>query len=173
MVSDEQDPRDGQASATAPAANKHLLVVFHSATGGVETMAEAVLEGARDPAIDHVDIRARRALDAHTDDVLWADGIILGTPENFGYMSGALKHFFDTVYYPCLDLTRGRPFALFVNGNTDGTGAVRAIHRIVTGLGWREVRPPIVVVGAVDPADIEQCRELGAAMAAGLSFELL
>ena len=99
-----------------------------------------------------------------------ADGYLLGTPENFGYMSGALKHFFDTVYYDCLDHTRGRPYGLFVRAGNDGTGAVRAVEPLVTGLGWKAVAPPVVATGELTDDHLDACRELGMTLAAGLEL---
>jgi NAD(P)H-dependent FMN reductase len=101
--------------------------------------------------------------------VLAADGYLLGTPANIGYMSGALKHFFDGIYYPCLEATRGRPYALYVHGSSDTTGAVRAVESITTGLSWRRAQPPLSVLGPPSAADLEACWELGAVMAAGLA----
>ena len=80
---------------------------------------------------------ARPALGATAVDVLDADGYLLGTPANLGYISGALKHFFDQIYYPCLEATIGRPFGVYVHGNSDTTGALRAVETITTGLQWR------------------------------------
>ena len=108
------------------------------------------------------------ALQATASDVLAADGYLLGTPANLGYMSGALKHFFDQIYYPCLDATIGRPFGVYVHGNNDTTGALRAIEMVTTGLRWRAVQAPVSVIGEPSPADLDACRELGAAVAAGL-----
>ena len=90
------------------------------------------------------------------------DGYLLPTLANIGYMSGALKHFFDTIYYPCLAATQQRPYALYVHGNSDTGGAVRAVESIASGLGWRRARPPVTVLGEVQPADREACWELGA-----------
>ncbi len=111
----------------------------------------------------------RGAFDTSADDVRECDGLIIGTPENFGYMSGALKDFFERVYYELLDETPGFPYALFVKASTDGLGAVRSVERIVAGLKWRAVVPPLVVVGDLGPEHLEQCRELGATVAAGLA----
>ena len=110
----------------------------------------------------------RPALTASAVDVLSADGYLLGTPANIGYMSGALKHFFDGIYYPCLDATQRRPYGLYVHGNNDTGGAVRAVEAITTGLRWHRARPPVTVVGDVGPGDLEACWELGATVAAGL-----
>ena len=143
-------------------------MLYHSQSGGAETMAEAVIAGATDADIDGVELRIRTPLGASDEDVLWADALILGTPENFGYMSGALKYFFDRVYYPCLERTQGLPYALFVKAGNDGSGAVSSITRITTGLRWREVQEPIVVVGEVESIHLEACREMGMALAAGL-----
>ena len=97
-----------------------------------------------------------------------ADGYVLGTPANLGYMSGALKHFFDSIYYPCLEETVGRPFGVYVHGNDDVTGALRAVEVITTGLRWRRVQAPVVVTGPPDQAARDACWELGAAVAASL-----
>jgi len=110
----------------------------------------------------------RPALTASVVDALEADGYLLGTPANIGYISGALKHFFDTIYYPCLDATKGRPFAAYVHSNLDATGALRAIESITTGLGWSAVAPPVVVQNALDANDRTALHELGATIAATL-----
>lgn len=145
-----------------------LLVVHHSPTRGVRSLTDAVLAGAHDPAIEGVDVVERPALEASAEDVLAADGYLLGTPANFGYMSGALKHFFDQIYYPVLDATVGRPYALYVHGGSDTTGAVRGVETIATGLRWRRLREPLTVIGEVDAQAREACWELGATTAASL-----
>jgi multimeric flavodoxin WrbA len=109
------------------------------------------------------------ALAAGVPDVLAADGLILGTPANIGYMSGALKHFFDQIYYPCLQAKIGAPYALYVHGNSDTTGAVRAVTAIATGLGWEEVHRPVTAVGPVLRELERECYDLGATVAANLS----
>lgn len=147
---------------------RHLLVVYHSRSGGTQALADAAIAGAASDEIDGVEVRVKRAFDATVDDVRWCDGIALGTPENFGYMSGALKDFFERIYYTLLDETRGLPYALFVKGGHDGEGAVRSVERIVTGLGWRSVLAPVLVVGELDDAALERCHELGITFAAGL-----
>ena len=101
-------------------------------------------------------------------DVLDADGYLLGTPANLGYMSGALKHFFDQIYYPCLEATVGRPFGLYVHGNNDTAGAVRSVDVVTTGLRWKRAQASVEVIGTPDAADLDACRELGASLAAGL-----
>lgn len=147
---------------------RHLLVVYQSRTGGTEALADAAIAGASSDDIDDVEVRVRRAFDAVTDDVRWCDGILLGTPENFGYMSGAMKDFFERIYYDLLEETRGLPYTLFVKGGHDGEGAVRSVEKITTGLTWRAVLPPVVVVGDVDDDALARCSELGLTFAAGL-----
>ncbi|MFC3961987.1 flavodoxin family protein [Nocardia jiangsuensis] len=131
-------------------------------------MFEAVLRGATDPEIEGVEVVRRPALTVAPVDVLEADGYLLGTPANLGYMSGALKHAFDTVYYQALDTTRGRPFGLYLHGNEGTEGAVRAIDAITTGLGWVKAAEHVVVSGKPSKADLEQCWELGGTIAAQL-----
>ncbi|MGB5626101.1 MAG: NAD(P)H-dependent oxidoreductase, partial [Woeseiaceae bacterium] len=109
--------------------DKHLLIVYHSQSGTTSRMAEAVIRGATHVDVDGVEVRVKTALDADADDMLWADGFILGTPENFGYMSGAMKYFLDRIYYPCEGKISGRPWALFVRAGNDGTGAISSIRR--------------------------------------------
>jgi len=146
-----------------------LLVVHHTPSPAMQAMFEAVVAGATDEAIEGVDVVRRPALAATASDVLAADGYILGTPANIGYMSGALKHFFDQIYYPCLDVTVRRPYGVYVHGNNDTTGALRGVETITTGLKWRREAEPVVVLGEPGKADLEACWELGAVVAAGLA----
>jgi multimeric flavodoxin WrbA len=134
----------------------------------MQAMFEAVVAGATTDEIEGVDVVRRPALAATAQDALAADGYILGTPANLGMMSGALKVFFDLAYYPCLDATRGRPFGLYVHGNSDTTGAIRGIESITTGLGWGKVTPTVSVTGDPNKAELQACWELGATVAAGL-----
>jgi NAD(P)H-dependent FMN reductase len=155
-----------------PGQTHRLLIVHHTSSPALHAMFEAVMAGATDPAIEGVEVASRPALGATATDVLDAQAYLLGTPANIGYMSGALKHFFDQIYYPCLTTTARRPYALYVHGSSDTTGAVRAVEAIATGLGWRRVHQPLSVVGQPSRGDLEACRELGATVAAGLAFGL-
>ncbi|WP_327180207.1 NAD(P)H-dependent oxidoreductase [Streptomyces sp. NBC_01335] len=145
-----------------------LLIVHHTPSPNCQALFEAVVSGASADGIENVRVLRRAALSATASDVLAADGVLLGTPANLGYMSGALKHFFDQIYYPCLDATRGRPFGYWVHGGNDVTGAVRGIESITTGLGWRRTTDAVTVTGEPAKADLEACWELGATVAAGL-----
>ena len=147
---------------------KRLLIVFHTQSGNTGRLADAVVNGAR--RVDDVDTVMKRAFDAGTADLLACDGLLLGTPENFGYMSGALKDFFDRSYYPCEGRLTGLPYAVFVSAGNDGTGAVREIGRIANGYGWKTVAEPLIVRREITPADLERAGELGEAMAAGLAM---
>ncbi|MFV0257129.1 MAG: flavodoxin family protein [Acidimicrobiales bacterium] len=147
-----------------------LLVVHHSPAPSLEAMLEAVLDGTGADGIQGVEVVVRPALEAGVDDVLAAAAYVLGTPANLGYMSGALKHFFDTVYEPCLDHTTGRPYGLYLHGRTDTEGARLGVEKITTGLGWRLAQPVVSSLGPVDDAARDRCWELGAAMAAGLTL---
>ena len=145
-----------------------LRIVHHPPSPATHTLVEAVRSGATDARITGVRVVARPALSATAVDVLEADGYLLGTPANLGYISGALKHFFDTIYYPCLDATAGRPFGAFVHGGEDTTGALRAIEVITTGLRWKLAQEPVTVIGKPDRAALDACWELGAALAASV-----
>ena len=146
-----------------------LLIVHHTPSPAVHALFEAVVAGAKDDRIAGVEVVTRPALAATAIDVLNADGFILGTPANLGYMSGALKHFFDQIYYPCLEATIGRPFGVYVHGNNDTTGAIRAVEVVTTGLQWRLAQAPVSVIGEPSRDDLDACWELGAALAAGLT----
>ena len=148
---------------------KTLLIVHHTASPNLQAMFEAVRDGASTDEVEGVEVVARPALTASAVDVQEADGVILGTPVNIGYISGALKHFFDQIYYPCLEATVRRPYAAYLHGASDASGALRAIETITTGLSWRAVRPPLVVTGEPTKADLEACWELGAITAAELA----
>ncbi|MEQ8269599.1 NAD(P)H-dependent oxidoreductase [Algiphilus sp.] len=151
---------------------KRLLIVAHAPSPNTQRMLEAVQQGAAHDDIEHVIARHVPPLEATPDDVLGADGILLGTTENLGYMSGALKDFFDRIYYPCLEATQGRPYALYVRAGNDGTGTCRAVETIVTGLRWKAVQDPLVCRGNFQEAFLDQCRELGLYMAAGLDGDI-
>ena len=148
-----------------------LLVVHHTTSPSLEAMFEAAMSGATDDQIRGVEVVHRPALAATAVDVLEADAYLLGTPANLGYMSGALKHFFDQIYYPCLDTTMRRPYGMYVHGNSDTTGAVRSIETVATGLQWRQSQAPVTVIGDAGRPDLDACRELGAALAAGLTLD--
>ncbi|MCB1901685.1 MAG: NAD(P)H-dependent oxidoreductase [Rhodocyclaceae bacterium] len=147
---------------------KRLLVVFHTQSGNTGRLADAVLAGAR--LVTKTETVCLRAFDAGVSDLLQADGLLIGTPENFGYMSGAIKDFFDRTYYPVEGLMQATPYALFVSAGNDGTGAVREIDRIANGYGWKPVAEPVISRKAVSDADLEACRDLGEAMATGLAL---
>ncbi len=146
----------------------NLLLVSHCPSANTEALRDAVVEGIRHPDIEGVSLRSLAPLDAGPDDVLWADAIVLGTTENFGYMAGRIKDFFERVYYPCLDHTQGMPFALYIRAGLDGEGARTSVERIVTGLRWTCINDPLVCQGDFDPRFLDQCRELGMTVAAGL-----
>lgn len=143
-----------------------LLVVHHSPSPRVREFADAVLQGARHPDITGVEVVERAALQATADDVRAADGIVLGTTANFGYISGALKHFFDTTYYQVREETTRRPFSYWIHGGHDTTGAEQAMVSITTGYGWTLAAEPVVFTGEVTESHLDRGAELGALVAA-------
>lgn len=147
---------------------KTLLVVHHTPSPATRELLEAVLAGARDPDISGVTVESMPALAATVTDMLAAEGYLFGTTANFGYMSGALKHFFDTVYYPSLDHVAGRPYGLWVHGNNDTVGAASAVDKIVTGLALVKAADVLEVTTVVDGAVRERAYELGGTLAATL-----
>jgi len=147
---------------------KKLLIVAHAPSDNTLAMREAVFAGACAPGIEGVSVSVKPPLEAGPGDVLGADAILLGTTENLGYMSGALKDFFDRIYYPCLEKKQGLPYGLYIRAGHDGTGTRRGIETIVTGLRWRAVSEPLLCRGVWQDAFLGQCEELGTLMAAGL-----
>ena len=147
---------------------KNLLIVAHIPSDNTRALRDAVLRGASHDDIDGVSVRALTPFEAGPDDVRAADAIVLGTTENLGYMSGALKDFFDRTYYPVLEEKQGLPYALYIRAGHDGTGTRRGVETIITGLRWKEVQPPLICKGDYSPEFVAQCEGLGLAMAAGL-----
>lgn len=163
LINDQCSSLDGVGSS-----RPRLLIVHHSPTDALNALLGAVVDGAGRPELAEVEVVVQPALDTTAGDLLAADGYVLGTPTNFGYMSGALKHLFDITYEICLDQTRGRPYGLFVHGRTDASGAVASVERIITGLQWRAVAAPVVSLGPPDDAALAAGFELGATAAAVL-----
>lgn len=152
---------------------KFLLIVAHAPSPNTQKLVEAALAGARHPDISNVTVRHIPPLQANVEDVLQADAIILGTTENLGYMSGALKDFFDRIYYPCLEKTQAKPFTFYIRAGHDGTGTRRAIESITTGLRWRCVQEPLVCRGEWQEEFLQQCEQLGMTMAASLDAGII
>ncbi len=155
-----------------------LLIVYHSRTGGSRQMAEA----AADAAGVETETRLLTADQAGPDDLLAAKGYLFCAPENLATLSGAMKEFFDRCYYPVLGRIEGRAYATMICAGSDGAGAARQTARIATGWRLREVQPALIVCThaqtpeaiaapkTIAPADLERCRELGQALAAGLAM---
>ncbi|HRK96459.1 MAG TPA: flavodoxin family protein [Rhodospirillales bacterium] len=145
-----------------------LLIVAHAPSPNTEQMRDAVAAGATSPDVEGVEVVALSPFATGPEHVLAAQAIVLGTTENLGYMSGALKDFFDRCYYPCLEKTQGLPYALYVRAGHDGTGTRRGVETIVTGLRWRRIQEPLICRGPWQGEFLDQCRDLGLLMAAGL-----
>jgi len=146
-----------------------LLVVHHTTSPATQALLEAALDGTRADGLEGLTVEVRPALSASVSDVLAADGFLLGTPANIGYMSGALKTFFDNIYYPTLIAKPDAPYGLYVHGNNDTGGAIRAVESITKGLGWERVHDPVTVIGSPDKAATEAVWDLAATVAATLA----
>lgn len=149
---------------------RKLLLVAHAPSPNTLALRQALAAGAAEAALD---LQVRSPFETNSAQVLEADGILLFTPENLGYMSGALKDFFDRIYYPTLEHKQGLPYALVIRAGNDGRGTQRAVETIVTGLRWRAVQEPLILRGDYQPQWQAQCRELAAALAAGLESGIL
>lgn len=148
--------------------SKRLLIVGHVPSANTRKLRDAVAAGAMSSEIDGVEVTALSPFDAGPGEVLAADAIILGTTENLGYMSGALKDFFDRTYYGVIEQKQGLPYALYVRAGLDGTGTIRGVESIVTGLRWKAVREPLLCKGEWHDGFVDDAHELGTLMAAGL-----
>jgi len=147
---------------------KRLLIVAHSPSVNTQALCRAVQHGAEHQDIEAVECIVKTPFEAGPADILACDGIVLGTTENLGYMSGALKDFFDRSYYSVLEEKPGLPCALYIRAGHDGTGTQRAVESIITGLRWRWVQDPLIFRGEWQEAFTRQAEELGMTMAAGL-----
>lgn len=148
--------------------SKTLLIVHHTPSPHCHEMFEAVVAGATDPEIEDVEVIRRAALTVSSVEMLEADGYVLGSPANLGYISGALKHAFDHSYYQLLDTTKGRPFGVYLHGNEGTEGAERALAGITGGLGWEKAAETVVIAGKPTKDELEACWNLGATVAAQL-----
>jgi NAD(P)H-dependent FMN reductase len=147
---------------------KKILIVTHMPSLNTQALTDAVLAGSRHEDFAGIDVRLTQALETSSEDVINTDAIILGSTENFGYMSGGMKDFFDRIYYPCLEQTQSLPYSIFIRAGNDGTGAQNSIERIVKGLAWKPVQEPLICCGPWQESFLDQCEELGMTMAAGL-----
>lgn len=145
-----------------------ILIVYHSQTGHTRQMAQAVAEGAK--AIEHTEVVLKKANDATLDDLLTCNGLAIGTPENFGYMSGMIKDFFDRTYNDAQDKVFRKPYVVFISAGNDGTGALRAIERIALGYKFKSIFAPVIAKGKITEEIIEQCREMGGTLAGGCAL---
>jgi len=145
--------------------HKNILIVHHTQSGSTKKMTNAIINGAKQ---ENIIIRSRSALEADSEDLLWADGLLLGTPENFGYMSGAMKYFLDEVFYDCLEKVNGLPYAIYIKAGNDGTGAKNSIEKILLGMSLKKIQDPVIAIGSLTESSIKECEELGQLMAMGL-----
>lgn len=142
-----------------------ILIIYHSQTGNTEKMAKAVTEGAK--FIENTEVVLKKAGEATLDDLVCADGLAIGTPENFGFMSGMVKDFFDRTFYPSQEKVFRKPYVVFISAGNDGTGALTSIERIALGYKFKKVYAPVISKGRLTEEVLEKCRELGQVLAAG------
>lgn len=161
---------------TVETQGKRLLIVAHTPSPNTEKMAEAIACGARDDAFENVKVELRSPFDCDSESVLSSDALVLFTSENFGYMSGALKDFFERIYYPCLDDPQrndAKPFALIIKAGLDGTGTDVSVSKITKGLNWKAAQASHICKGDFHADFIVQCEELGLTMAASLEAGII
>ena len=146
----------------------NILIVSNRPSCNTIALQKSVAAGCIEMGCVNKSLRVKDPWDSSADDVLWCNGIIIGTTENFGYMSGAIKDFFERIYYPCLERTQALPVAVYVKGGLDGQGAKISIEKILTGLKWRLIQPTLVLKGDYSEAFQNDCKTLGMTMSAGL-----
>ena len=149
---------------------KKLLIVSNTPSPNTQKLADAAIRGASNTDIEGVQIQHLTPFDATPDDVMSCDAILLGTTENFGYMSGAMKDFFDRIFYPCLEHTEALPYAIYIRAGLDGTGTEIAMQKIISGLKWKQVQDLVLCHGEYKKEFEDQIDELGMSMAAGLEM---
>ncbi len=145
---------------------RQLLIVANTPSANTESLASATESGGKQ--IEGIEVRRLQPLSATAADIFACSAIIIGTTENFGYMSGQIKDFFERIYYPCLPKTEALPWALYVRAGKDGAGTIRGVQSIVSGMRWRQMRPPLLLQGDYKEEFIEECKGLGELAAAGL-----
>ncbi len=146
----------------------HLLIVCNTPSANTSRLAKAVQKGANNPQVTDVNVRLLDPLKANAEDVQWADGIIIGSTESFGAMSGLIKDFFERIYYPCLESKQGLPVLIYVKAELDGTGTKVGIEKIISGLRWKPIQDTTVLHGPFQEAFVDECEQMGLLMAAGL-----
>lgn len=149
-----------------------VLFVSHCPSENTRRLRESVLEGIDSLSLDTLEMRSLDPLSAVAEDVEWCDGILLGTTENFGYMAGLVKDFFERIYYPCIESRQGLPFALYIRAGQDGRGTQDSIARIISGLRWRYISDPLILRGEYCEAFEHSVAELGMTLAAGVDAGL-
>lgn len=150
---------------------KRVLVLVHSRTGATAALADAAADGGREAGAPDVEVRLLDVAGAGPDDVLGADAVLFATPARFGALAGLTKDLLERIYpwfEEVPDVRPGMPWTAIAKGATDPTGAVRDLERILTGLRWRQVLPPLVVTGEVTDDDLAAAAELGGTLAAGI-----
>lgn len=152
------------------ARERRILIVYASQSGGTTRMVEAVERGALTDNDGDTMVRKVHGTQATLEDLLWCDALVIATPENFGYMAGAVKDFFDRTFYPAEGLVTRLPYAIVVKAGNDGTFAIQAVQRIARGYGFEQVAEPILSMGELTPEQLAQCEELGQLLSAGLEL---
>lgn len=151
---------------------KQLLIVSNTPSSNTKVLANAAARGANHSDINGIQVTLLTPFEATAKDVINSDAILLGTTENFGYMSGAMKDFFDRVFYPCLEHTEAKPYAIYIRAGLDGTGTEVAMQKIISGLKWKQVQDVLICQGEYKDEFEQQVEELGMSMAAGLELGL-
>lgn len=145
-----------------------LLIVCHCPSENTRVLRDAAVAAINGLSLDALELRAKAPLDADASDIDWCEGVLIGTTENFGYMAGLIKDFFERIYYPCLESNEGLPVALYIRAGEDGRGTRDSIGRITTGLRWKYIDDPLILRGKWQDDFPEQVAELAMTLAAGL-----
>lgn len=149
-----------------------VLFVSHCPSDNTAELRDSALAGIKSLGLENIEVVSKSPLETNSDDVEACDGIIIGTTENFGYMAGLIKDFFERIYYPCLESKQGLPLGLYIRAGEDGRGTRAGIEKITTGLRWKLISETLILRGKYRPDFKEQVAELAMTMAAGLDAEI-
>ena len=147
---------------------KSLLIIAHAPSPNTQSLATAAEKGACHPDVGDVTVRRLSPFDITCNDLMNADGVMIGTTENIGYMAGATKDMFDRCYNDWLDQTEAKPLAIYIRAGLDGTATRRSLESIASAQKWRLVAPVLILHGTWSDNYPQQVEELAMGMAAGL-----
>ena len=148
---------------------KNILFVHHSPSENTKRLSKLV-ENKIETVTPDVNLKMLNLIEANIYSFKEIDGLIIGTTENFGYMSGLTKDFFDRCYNDLKDKTEGLPIIYYIRAGLDGEGCKVALNKILTGLRWRQVLPPLILKGSWQEGYMKQLEKFSLTFASGIEL---